>query len=278
MALVKQWLSFYVLGNIHVGLAAYCLTKITLAEFAISNDALANFVFFATILVYNFIRVVQLHNINSMTAIWIRSNKSALILLNSVCLIFIVYYALSFSLSSLLILLPFLLASIFYAVPISSNINGLRRIPGLKLFLISFTWAGVTLYFPLFAENLQGIEGIWISFFQRFLFIMAITIPFDIRDVQLDFPDLRTLPQVIGVGNSKAAAIMAIILFELLEVYRSTVYDATFMVSLVISLVSILLILWAGVRQKRFYSSFWVESIPVFWYVLLLIFYNQSIF
>lgn len=278
MTFAKQWFSFYVHGNIHVGLAAYCLTKITLTEFGADNDAVAYFVFFSTILAYNFIRVVQLDSISGMMAIWMPSNKRALILLNTVCLIFIFYYSFSFSLSSLLILLPFLLASIFYVVPISSKIKGLRRIPGLKLFLISFTWAGVTLYFPLYAANLQGMDGIWISFVQRFLFVMAITIPFDIRDAQFDFPDLRTLPQVIGVGTSKAVAVAAIVLFELLEVYRSAVYDATFMASLMISVVSILLILLASVRQKRFYSSFWVESIPIIWYLLLLIFYNQIIF
>ena len=278
MALAKQWFSFYVYGNIHVGLAAYCLTRITMTEFSADHDAVACFVFFSTILAYNFIRVVQLDKINGIIAIWIRSYKNALILLNGSCLVFIFYYSLGFSLSDLLFLLPFLLASILYVVPVSSKIKRLREIPGLKLFLISFVWTGVTFYFPLYVANLQGMDGIWIDFAQRFLFIMAITIPFDIRDAQFDFPDLKTLPQAIGAGRARWVAVGAILLFEFLEVYRSAVYDAAFMASLIISVVSILLILGAGVRQKRFYSSFWVESIPVVWYILLLFFHNQRIF
>lgn len=272
MGLLKRWFSFYVFGNIHVGLAAYCLTQITLAEFSVVNDSLSAFVFFSTILAYNFIRAFQIDRINGMIAAWIRSNKRALVLLNACCLGLAIYFSLDFNFYELLILLPFLLTSVFYVVPLSPNIRGLRNIPGLKLFLISFTWAGVTLYFPLFVSGFQDIEGLWIIFAQRLLFIMAITIPFDIRDAQFDFPDLKTLPQLIGINNSKAAATGALIIFILLELSRNGSMSTFFAVALFIAAVSIVSILFASVRQKRFYSSFWVESIPVFWYFLLILF------
>ena len=272
MGLLKRWFSFYVFGNIHVGLAAYCLTQITLAEFSIVNGSLAPFVFFSTILAYNFIRVFQIDRINGMIAVWIRSNKRSLILLNAACLGLLIYFSLDFNLYELLILLPFLLTSFFYVVPLSSTIRGLRNIPGLKLFLISFTWAGVTVYFPLFVSGLQDAEGVWIVFMQRLLFIMAITIPFDIRDAEFDFPDLRTVPQMIGINNSKVFATVAMIIFVLLELSKNETMTTLITIAIVIAGVSVLAILFAGVRQKRFYSSFWVESIPVLWYLLLIIF------
>lgn len=272
MGLFKRWFSFYVFGNIHVGLAAYCLTKITLAEFSIVNGSLAIFVFFSTILAYNFIRAFQIDRINGMIATWIRSNKAALIVLNSCCLALVIFFSLDFNFYELLVLLPFLLTSVFYVVPLSPNIRGLRNIPGLKLFLISITWAGVTLYFPLTVAGLQSMEGIWIIFLQRLLFIMAITIPFDIRDAQFDIADLKTVPQMIGIDNSKVVATVAMIIFVLLELPMKDVNTTSFAITIVIAAISVVSILFAGVRQKRFYSSFWVESIPVLWYLLLIFF------
>jgi len=278
MSLLKKWFSFYVFANIHVGLAAFCLTQITMKEFAVEDRSLAYFVFFSTILAYNFMRVFQLNRINSVIAAWIRTNKNALIVLNSLCLILAIYFSLDFRLSTMLVLLPFLLATLFYVVPGSSKIKGLRHVPGIKLFLISFTWAGITLYLPLFVAQLQEADGIWIAFVQRFLFIMALAIPFDIRDAHFDFPDLKTLPQLIGIKNSKVVAILAIVIFALLELFRAQDMDASFMVLVIITILSIVLILGSRPGQKRFYSSFWVESIPVFWYILLLLFADQVVF
>ena len=271
MSLIKKWFSFYVFANVHVGLAALCLTKISMLAFEIENDSLAYFVFFSTIMAYNFIRVVRLDGINSMISNWIRSNRISLIILNSLCLIGTIYLSLSFSFLDLLFLLPFFLLSLFYVPPLTSKIKGFRQIPGLKLIIISFTWAGVTVCFPLFASNLLESEGVWIVFIQRLLFIIAITIPFDIRDAQLDLPGLKTLPQIIGVGKSKALAILLMVVFNCLEYYSMTDLGMSFVVTSLISVLSIFLILGAGDRQHRFYSSFWVESIPILWYVLLLI-------
>ncbi len=278
MSLLKKWFSFYVFANIHVGLAAYCLTQITMKEFDVENRSLAYFVFFSTILAYNFIRVFQLNRINSMIAFWIRSNKNALIILNSICLVFVIYFSLNFRLSTMLLLLPFLLATFFYVIPGSSKLKGLRHIPGFKLFLISLTWAGITLYLPLFVAELQETDGIWIAFVQRFLFVMALAIPFDIRDAYFDFPDLKTLPQLMGIKNSKVVAILAMIIFAILELDKPQGIDAPFIVLILITVLSIVLILGSGLGQKKFYSSFWVESIPVFWYILLLIFADQVVF
>lgn len=270
MSLIKKCFSFYVFANIHVGLAAFCLTKITMTAYKIENDSLAYFVFFSTILLYNYIRVVRLDKINSMIGNWFRSNKWSLIILNSLCLIAMLYLSLFFNFSDLFALLPFFLLSIFYVIPMPSKIKGFRQIPGLKLIIIAFAWAGVTVYFPLYAAQLLESEGVWIMFLQRFLFVMAITIPFDIRDMRLDLPDLKTLPQLIGVGYSKALAIMLIVVFELLEYYSMVDFGMSFTVTSIISIFSISLILGAGERQHRFYSSFWVESIPIVWYGLLL--------
>jgi len=166
------------------------------------------------------IRLFQLNEINSMMAIWIKANKRSLIALNSVALIVCVYYLLNFSLVEIKVLLPLLLATVFYVIPFKKKFSGLRNIPGLKLFLIAITWTGLTLYLPLFSADLNTSQQVLISGAQRFLFIIAITIPFDIRDAQFDLPELHTLPQVIGINNSKIIALIALALIVINRYYK----------------------------------------------------------
>lgn len=50
----------------------------------------------------------------------------------------------------------------------------------------------------------------------NFFFILAITIPFDIRDVDLDEADKRTIPQLVGIPIAKMiASLFALISFVL---------------------------------------------------------------
>jgi len=272
MQVLRRSLEFYVFGNIHVALAAYCLTKISLMQFEIYNQSLANFVFFSTILSYNMIRLFQLNEINSMMAIWIKANKVSLIALNSLALIICLYYLFNFRIVEIMVLLPLLLATVFYAIPVKNKFSGLRNIPGLKLFLIAITWTGLTFYLPIFSAELDTSQQVLISGVQRFLFIIAITIPFDIRDAQFDLPELHTLPQVIGVNKSKIVAVIALVLivatdFLIPHEYPNQIWINSFIMSL-----SILMIVFTGIKQSRFYTAFWIESIPILWYLLYLIF------
>jgi len=272
MRIVRNWFGFYVFGNIHVALAVYCLTRITLETYGIRDAGMSEFLFFATIVAYNGIRYVQLGRISDLSTNWIRSNRRALLVLNLVAIGGIMRYALSVGLDELLLLLPFAIATSLYVLPFSSRGKGLRNIPGLKLFLIAFTWAGITFLYPLAARgvNIDGLAG-WL-FLQRFVFIAAITIPFDIRDLQLDMPELGTLPQVLGVGWSKTVALIFVFVFVLIEGLVSTIDEAPFRAVAVTGFLATIGILKADINQSRYYSSFWVEALPMAWYLLLMLF------
>lgn len=272
MHLLKQWFEFYVFSNIHVAIAAYCLTKITFLEFGFQNEYLALFVFFSTILSYNLIRLFQLDKINSMTAIWIRANKKGLLVLNILALSGIVYYAFKLSIRGLLALLPFFIATVFYVLPIKNKAIGLRQIPALKLILIAFSWVGITLYFPLQEARHLNFSTQWFYFAQRFLFIVAITIPFDIRDAQFDLPDLATIPQIFGIKNAKIIAASALFLFLGIDYFVLDVNSGLFFVDLVTIILSVLLIGFTSPYRNRYYTAFWMEAMPILWYLLLVIF------
>ncbi len=274
MDLLKRWFAFYVFGNIHVAVAAYSLTKITFLQFGIHNQVLANFVFFSTILSYNLIRLFQMDRINSMMAIWFRANKKALVILNATALIGCVYYALDFKLKEILVLIPFLGATLFYVFPFKKRITGLRNVPGLKLFLITATWAGVTMIFPLFVAGVHQTEIVYLHVLQRLLFVFAITIPFDIRDAQLDLEELATLPQILGVNVSKLIAIAALILYLVLDVHFNSSNSNYFWIDFFIMALSIIMIGFSGMKRQRYYTAFWIEALPIVWYLLYLFVVN----
>ena len=82
--------------------------------------------------------------------------------------------------------------------------GGLRSIPGLKLILIALVWAYVTAVIPALRAD---VDWHW-PFIERFLWTAALTIPFDIRDAELDDNSIRTLPHLVGSKNSVWAANM----------------------------------------------------------------------
>jgi hypothetical protein len=278
MRWIKQAFAFYVFGNIHVGLAAYCLTKITFLQYGIENQALANFIFFSTVLSYNLIRWFQVDRISSIMSLYFKSKSKYLILLNMIALAGSIYSAIDFGLTFYIPLIPLSLATILYVFPVKKGVSGLRFVPGLKLFLISFIWAGVTFFLPVFNEGIWYDESMIVYFVQRLLFVLAITIPFDIRDAEFDSQELSTLPQIIGVGASKITAIAALVIYMVIARWSEAQFPISFWVDALVMSVSIVLISFSGRRRSRYFTAFWIEGIPVFWYLLCLMAVNKIVF
>ena len=268
MRLIERIFSFYVFSNIHVAVSTSCLVMLTLDAYQLHDIRSVLFVFSGTVLAYNFIRVVQMERLYPSLSNWIRSSFRWLIALNILSLFGLIYSAFQFSWHDLLFMIPFFLLTLFYVIPFRGTLSGLRNLPGFKLFLIAAVWAGVTVLFPIWANDMHLDGKAWLIFAQRFLFVLAITLPFDIRDMQLDDPDLATLPQTIGVRKSKLLGLGALLLFTLLFFVGDFYQDREKWVGLAIAVVAAGFILKAGIYQKRFYSGFWVEGIPIFWWAL----------
>jgi len=271
MRWLKRWFAIYVFGNIHVAMAAYSLTKITMMHCDYNNQPLANFIFFATVLSYNFIRLFQIDRINSMVTLWFRANKGPLLLINGAALAGFLYNLLKFEWKDLIPLVPLSLATLLYVFPFKKRIMGLRFVPGLKLFLIALTWAGVTYFLPVYMQGNWETRYTLVHFIQRLLFVLAITIPFDIRDAQFDQQELATLPQVIGIQASKWMAITALLIFIILDTQFQKLGQDVFWTDLSIGVGAAIMIAFSGTNRPRYFTAFWVEAIPIIWYLLLLI-------
>lgn len=268
MRLIEKVFSFYVFSNMHVALSTSCLVLLTLKPYQLSDDRSILFVFCGTILAYSFIRAVQMDRLYPSLSLWIRSSARWLLAINIFALLGLVYSAFQYSWHDLFFVFPFFVLTLFYVIPFRGTLRGFRNLPGFKLFLIAAVWSGVTVLFPIWVNDLSFDGKVWVTFVQRFLFVLAITVPFDIRDLQLDDPDLATLPQTIGVSKSKLLAIGALLVFALLFFSGDYFMSWEQWSGMATALVSAGFILKAGVYQSRFYSGFWVEGIPILWLVL----------
>lgn len=93
--------------------------------------------------------------------------------------------------------------------------TALRRLPGLKMVWIGFTWAIVTSVWPLHWSALQAGTTphgqVWWMAADRFLVIAALTLPFDLRDRHWDHQSLRTWPQWLGPTKTRMLALFLLL-------------------------------------------------------------------
>ena len=92
--------------------------------------------------------------------------------------------------------------SLLYVLPILTKGRRLRDLNYLKIFVISIVWAMLTVALPS-AKQLIGLSSSTqsILFLERFLFIFAITLPFDIRDLSVDkLMEVKTIPAALGIN------------------------------------------------------------------------------
>lgn len=266
MIFIKKLFDFHINSSIHVALAVYALVRITERYFHLPyNEPLDYFIFYGTITGYNFVKyagVAKLHH-RSLT-----NNLKLIQVFSFVCFGLTLFYAIQLQLKTLLFFLPFGVLTLLYAVPVFRK--NLRNISTLKILIIALVWAGVTVLLPLLDTMVFTFSKNQILIFvQRFLFVIALTIPFDIRDLQFDDQKLQTIPQKIGVEKTKKLGFILLAFCLLIEFFITP--NSTFrMVFLVVFFILLFLLMRAKTNQSKYYSSFWVEAIPIFWFIFLV--------
>jgi hypothetical protein len=283
MTVFKHLLNFYINSSIHVALAVCSLTLITLLEFDVPWDMnLLLFVFFASVTGYNFVKyfgIAKFHYRHLAIPIVIGRLKIIQVF-SFFCFLLMVFYALKLPLKTFLCMVGFGTITFFYAIPFLpkrffvDKQQNLRSIAGLKIYLIALVWSGVTVFVPLINDNLQLGTEIFITGIQRYIYVIVLMFPFEIRDLRFDSLKLSTIPQKIGIKVTKiVGSILAIIVFLLDFFKESTNIIDTIILGIVLS-VTVFLLIISRKDQNRYFSSFWVEGIPIFWLALLLLFFG----
>ena len=268
MIFLIKLFKFYINSSIHVALSVYSLVRITELYFNLPyNESLDYFIFYGTITGYNFVKyagVAKLHH-RSLT-----KNLKIIQIFSFVCFLLMCFYAWQLSIKTLLFLLPFVVLTFLYAVPFLSGFQkNLRSISYLKIIVVAIVWAGFTVLLPVFNAQKELDLNTYLIAIQRFLLIIVLILPFDIRDLKFDAVSLQTLPQKIGVEKTKKLGFVFLAFCLLLEFSVSPNSDfRTVFLTVFFSL--IFLLMRAKTKQPKYYSSFFVEAIPIFWWLLLL--------
>ncbi len=230
-------LQFLVNTNLFISLAAVFFTMESQMQLGLKPafHPYLFIIFFATLFEYNMHRLITLayHKdaLQSPKHPWLREHKKAfyvLVILSVSGFIASIYFAKT---EVLLTLMPIAVLTLFYTLPIyriRQKLLRLREIPGLKIFLISFVWAAVTVLLPVIESGGSFPPGhITLMISERFFFILGITIPFDIRDMNTDARSgLKTIPLKYGVGKSWILATMAVIVFMLVSSLHYAYYGS----------------------------------------------------
>lgn len=266
---IKSIFEFYINSSIHVALAVYSLVRISEKYYDIPYyEYLDYFIFYGTITGYNFVKyagIAKFHH-RSLT-----THLRSIQVFSLFAFVLMVFYAIKLPLKVILAFVPFALLTLLYVVPVFKNFSlNLRNVASLKIMLIAAVWAGVTMFIPVLLINKNIDIHFLLGVFQRFLFVIVLTLPFDIRDLQYDRKQLYTIPQLIGVERTKKLGFILLLLTLFIEflitpsVHFKTVY-------LIIFMLLLLLLQRAKRHQSKYYTSFWVEALPIFWWIMLVL-------
>lgn len=264
---MKKLFRFYIQSSKHVALAVTTLTAVTYAEFDLTPDLwVLAFVYLGTVIGYNFVKYSGFGNTHHLS---ITGNIKLLRLFSGVAFLALIYVAFQVPKIIYYYAAVFGLITLLYAIPMFRGKN-MRMLRGWKIFVISAVWAGVTVCFPLASNDLLFQPAGIIEFISRFVFVIALTIPFEIRDLKYDENELGTLPQLMGVKESRSLGSGLLLAFITLQFVNPAIKGTELSLTALIAVITLWAIWKAKEDQHEYYASFWVESIPIVWYALIL--------
>jgi hypothetical protein len=258
LKLAKQILDFYINSSLHVAFAIASLVGVT--AYSLHIEQFKNtflLVFFGTLFGYNTLKYLE-----PIFKGTFKINKHKTMIFITIFSIFstvFLFFQLLYSAQLLLVML-FVLVCVYPFV---------RKLGWLKIFWVAFCVAEITVHLPLM--NYQaGFPHFLLLLIQRFVIVIALLIPFEIYDSTIDDVTLKTLPQRFGITKTKIFGYCLLILFLGLNFFNASLS----IVSVFISFVSFLSIYFSSKNQSSYFTSFWVESIPILWFILCIIHSN----
>ena len=277
MILVKkilvQIIDFLVYSNLFISIAAFVFTLQTALVF---DSALPASIFFAwtnfvaTFILYNFQRIYEsTKEPKSERMLWYDRNKKILFTL---MLVFASLYFNFFKdhydkfIEGLIAYVPISILSIAYFMPPFN----LRKLPVLKIFIIGFVWLFSSSVIPLMYEDhtfvcLKNIGSKELEYIiAQFLFISALCIPFDIKDLENDRQSsVRTLPVHFGISKAKKIGVVLFLLYIILAND-----GAQFIAYLIPGLLGAILTMYSHDKKHRHYFYVLIDGLIILQFVL----------
>lgn len=241
--MIRQIVNTFVYGSIWVALCATALAWLTLFEDGIVVGVEDAFLAEWKVLVFVFSSTLIVYNLNMASGLAALRNLGTDSERHHWCLdngrilqAFVVLGVVGAGISVLmlctevwLLLTPFAFLSVAYVLPIigrKGTKTKLREFGLNKIFSIAVVWAVVTVFIPL--VNTNGLlvlyySDYWLMALERALFIFAITLPFDVRDIKNDRKiNVKTIPILIGVKKTVGLAVLLLLIYVGLIWFRGS--------------------------------------------------------
>ncbi len=267
----------------HVALALVCLAVV------LNLDLIRNLDYGILLLI--FCMTLVGYNITKYAHLWLARKsflfKLPITIITAICGLLsaiLIIPVLSIELVFLLSLIAII--GLSYTFPIYKG-KSLRHFPVVKLISVSVIW--VIIIFPLFKAltipNPDYLPNNWSTFyligyrdfkpflqFQTFIYVFALCIPFEIRDLKYDEENLKTLPQLIGVRRSKLLGVFLCIITLIIETILFQYFETGSIFNTIFFVITAMMIWFSSPKRSDYYASFWVEGIPILWLLVVLLF------
>ncbi len=139
---------------------------------------------------------------------------------------------------------------IMYTLPVVRH-HRIRDLPYIKIVLISFLWTYLTAYIPRYMVSGGMAMDQWIEFI---FYFVAITIPFDIRDKEIDESRyVKTFATLLGKKNSYIFSAILLLICITIELFTQQ------SIPLMLTYAVVIIWLYTLPRQNEYFSSLWME-------------------
>lgn len=268
MRQLRAALDFILYSNIFIGVCAVALTftnQLTI-EGEIKFDTSCWFVLFATIFTYSYLKFSGSETVIPSTGhrYWAAKHNqlSKNILLLSLVVTVCFFFLLKLNTEIIVaVLASFTALYGFVNIPFTNPKRKLRDFGLLKTLFVAIVWSVTTVIVPL--ENSFVEPGMLVFLLlRRFLFIVALTMVFEIKDMKGDSEyGLKTLPMIFGVSNTKLVAQLILFLLMLINLIQYFFFDISLKNMLAVNL-SLIVSIFCIQPLK--------EETPEIWYYLVL--------
>lgn len=269
MKYVKSLLDFYLNASIHVAISVLVLYFTTVDLMGVFlRIELAGFLFFSTIVCYNFIK----YGVEAPYYLLVPPSWKHIQWFSFGCFGLAGYFFWKLNSAIWLPIAILTLAAGCYAIPFLPNARNLRSLGSLKIYLVALVWAGFTVWVPLIdAEYTMDWDSL-VLFIGRFLVVLALLIPFEIRDLPKDTKELRTLPQQLGVSKTQYIGYGLLAAFMLLPFFKDVLLVKEIGSNLAVAVLLAFAIYHSKPTNSPYFTALAVEGIPIVgWCVLLVL-------
>jgi hypothetical protein len=159
-----------------------------------------------------------------------------------------------------------------YTLSFFPNKKNARNWAGVKIYIVALCWVGVTVVLPVLNASIPIALDFYLICIERFLLIFVLILIFEIIDLKNDDVHLKTVPQQIGVKRTKQLGYLLLLLYGTLSLFSFHLKGSFTIQYLILSFFFLLVIAFflafANERRSKYYTSFWVESVPILWWLM----------